>query len=174
MVLRHHHHQKKPNYNTQWAKRKEGQCFTAPLWARFTRPPPAAAETQKYHPCGWTTVSPSWQLCCERNSSPKHCVKTASVLMWLQPYFILRATNTTWAPFLLSHGPLQIAKHKNITVWITHCSQSLCELRSWFLQAYIAGNTACKWKTSFTDLSSEWNSTWRNTKVHLNKAKKCS
>lgn len=172
MVLRHRHHQQLQHL---MSKKKGGAVLHSSLVSQVH---PASSC------CCWDSeIPPVWLNNCEpiltavlwaEQLAQALCVKTASVLMWLQPYFILRATNTTWAPFLLSHGPLQIAKHKNITVWITHCSQSLCELRSWFLQAYIAGNTACKWKTLFTDLSSEWNSTWRNTKVHLNKAKKCS
>lgn len=108
---------------------------------------------------------PTWQV---------FYVKIASVLVWLQPYFILTATNTTYAPFLLSHGLLRIAKHKNITTWIIHRSQNLCWLKSWFLQAYVPGNTVCKWKTiQFTNISSEWNEIWKNRKVLLNTNKNC-
>lgn len=102
---------------------------------------------------------PTWQV---------FYVKIASVLVWLQPYFILTVTNTTYAPFLLSHGLLWIAKHKNITTWIIYRSQNLCGLKSWFLQAYIPGNTFCKWQTiQFTSISSERNEIWKNRKVHL-------
>lgn len=109
-------------------KKKGGQCFTIPPMSQVRTASCCCSYDSEIlyvwlnnnfkpilTPVG--KLFPTWQV---------FYVKIASVLIWLQPYFILTATNTTYAPFLLSHGLLRIAKHKNITTWIIHRSQNLC------------------------------------------------